>query len=47
MKIYFLLGYILFLAGMLIFGISDPQYKFFALGGLSAIGFLLVLSFFK
>ena len=39
--------YILMLAVMLIMGIQNEQYKFFALGGLATMGYLLVLSFFK
>ena len=42
-----ILVYILFLAAMLIMGISCDQYKFFALGGLSTIGYLMVLSLFN
>jgi len=38
--------YILLLAVMLIMGVSNDQYKFFALGGLATMGYLLVLSFF-
>lgn len=45
-KSVFVFVYILFLAIMLVVGITNPQFKYFALGGLSSIGYLMIVSMF-
>lgn len=45
-KSVFVFVYILFLAIMLFCGITNHQFKYFALGGLSSIGYLMIVSMF-
>lgn len=45
-KAVFVYVYILFLAVVLVGGVTNPQFKYFALGGLSSIGYLMIVSMF-